>query len=105
MCPAIVENGYLENANVAFGVEHGGYLYPKEQGQCVRDIVLMFDLHPQVRNAIFGLCLNFLRLDHLQLWQDELKSLLSTSDCPKIDLLWGTLDTVVSFDHAASVVA
>jgi len=103
----LVQNAYLENCDNAFAHEGAKYFYPEKYATAKADIKRMFDLHPQIVDAIAGLTLGILRSDILAGLLPTFQSLIASRDAasPKVGLFWGTHDIVVEFLHAKEVLS
>jgi len=104
----VVQNGVLENNDLAFGKnEDGEYLFPAEHEKDKQKIRRVFQQNSQAAKAIGALSSNILRLDQMPGYQQRLKKLLNDPERrpEKLLLVWGTKDLVVPYKYAQEVVA
>jgi len=103
----LVQNAYSENCDNAFAHEGTRYFYPERYAAAKADIKRMFELHPQVVDAIAGLTLGVLRSDVIAGVMPTFQSLIASRDAARteVGLFWGSHDIVVEFAHAREVLS
>lgn len=104
----LLENGYQENNDNAFGKEGGKYLFPEKHLATRQAITRKFKLHPQLLGGIAGIASYFLKDGLMPEWQASAKELVgkgAESWAPRVILLWGKFDIVVPFSRAEEFVS
>jgi len=99
------QDAYLENNDIAFGVDHTGYLFPDEHSKSKQTIERLFTFHPQSIGGIMGVATYFLREDLITQFRETFKALAQSKEqmAPRVCLLWGKYDVVVPFERASEV--
>ena len=101
---------YLANTAAAFAVDAatGGFARPEAHAAAVARNRRMLSTHPFIEGAIAGICAFFFDEAHLRVWRERFRALCARPphDAPRVTLLWGTADVVVSYQqHAAEAAA
>merc|ERR1712232_1039393 len=74
------QDAYLENNDIAFGVDHTGYLFPDEHSKSKQKIERLFAFHPQSIGGIMGVVTYFLREDLITQFRATFKELAQSKE-------------------------